>query len=326
MSFVEKLWYGRNPVSWILWPLSLVFRCVSFLRRMCYRRGIFRVCSSRVPVVVVGNISVGGNGKTPTVIYLVESLKKRGFNPAVVSRGYGGHASEYPHVISDNSSPLECGDEPYLIYRRLGCLVAVDPVRERAVRKLEELGADVIISDDGLQHYSMGRAVELVVVDGSRRFGNGAVLPMGPLREGLWRLGEVDAVICNGDNPSDGEFKMSVIPMTPVKVRDYVTPLAEKGKVLAVAGIGNPEKFFNLLRKEGYDLVRTVSLADHAAYTQEMFAGIIGDWDGIVLMTEKDAAKCRDFASDKCYFLPIDAVISPDIVELIISKIGSRQQ
>ncbi len=325
MSFVEKLWYSRNPVSIFLWPFSLMFRGISFVRRMCYRTGIFRVYTSRVPVIVVGNISVGGNGKTPMVIYLVENLRKRGYNPGVVSRGYGGHASSYPHIISDKSSPLECGDEPYLIYQRLKCSVVVDPKRERAVEELERLGADIIISDDGLQHYSMGRSVELIVVDGSRRFGNGAVLPMGPLREGKWRLEKADAVICNGECPGNGEYRMTVIPDTPVSVRNYATPLAEKGRVIAVAGIGNPEKFFTLLRNEGYDLVKAVPLADHARFTEEMFAEIIGDWNGTVIMTEKDAAKCRNFASDKCYFLPINAVIQPDIVDLITSKISSRK-
>ena len=200
---LERLWYGKSGWRWALAPLALLFALVSGGRRFAYRRGWFSTYRASLPVIVVGNISVGGNGKTPVVVWLVEQLKARGWRPGVVSRGYGGKAPHYPYRLGVTSTTAQAGDEPVLIARRCGCPVVVAPKRADAVRLLEQSGeVDIIITDDGLQHYALARDIELVVVDGARRFGNGCLLPMGPLREPMTSLKRVDAIICNGGTSS----------------------------------------------------------------------------------------------------------------------------
>ncbi len=326
MGLTQRIWYGGSPLKWLLWPVSLIFRLVSFLRRAAYRKGLLSRYRSSVPVIVVGNISVGGNGKTPLVIFLVQRLRELGFRPGVVSRGYGGHAPSYPCLLDPDTLPAVSGDEPFLIHARLGCPVVVDPVRSRGVQLLERQGVDVIVSDDGLQHYALDRDIELVVTDGTRRFGNGEVLPMGPLREGLWRRLECDAVICNGGTPASGELAMDVIPGTPVRVSDPGTPLEGRPAVAALAGIGNPEKFFSLLERMGFTVERKIRLPDHAAPGAAGIARILGDWQGVVMMTEKDAVKCRQDAPDNWYFLPVDARVDPALMDLIRQRLEALQK
>lgn len=183
---LERLWYGKSGWRWALAPLALLFALISGGRRFAYRRGWFSRYRANLPVIVVGNISVGGNGKTPVVVWLVEQLQARGWRPGVVSRGYGGKAPHYPYRLDATSTTTQAGDEPVLIARRCGCPLVVAPKRADAVRLLEQSGeVDIIITDDGLQHYALARDIELVVVDGARRFGNGCLLPMGPLRKVL---------------------------------------------------------------------------------------------------------------------------------------------
>ena len=213
---LERLWYGKSGWRWALAPLALLFALVSGGRRFAYRRGWFSTYRASLPVIVVGNISVGGNGKTPVVVWLVEQLQARGWRPGVVSRGYGGKAPHYPYRLDKQSTTAQAGDEPVLIARRCGCPVVVAPKRADAVRLLEQSGeVDIIITDDGLQHYALARDIELVVVDGARRFGNGCLLPMGPLREPMTRLKRVDAIICNGGTPAQGEYPMALVAATP---------------------------------------------------------------------------------------------------------------
>lgn len=326
MTLLDRLWYRKSPVSWLLWPFSLLFRLITSVRRMLFCCGVLKTEKFSVPVVIVGNISVGGNGKTPVVVYLVQRLTEMGYVVGVASRGYGGRAPGYPYLLDPSSSADMSGDEPLLIFRRLGCLVAVDPVRPRAVRLLEDKGADVIVSDDGLQHYAMDRDVELIVTDGARRFGNGRELPMGPLREGLWRLETADAVICNGGEPGAGEYRMTVAAGKPRRVADFATELSDKCLVAAIAGIGNPEKFFSLLEREGYSVAMRISLADHAAMTRDLLAEKLKDWQGVVMMTEKDAVKCSAFASDNWYYLPIDALIEPDLAQFVSDRISAVRE
>ncbi len=330
MSLIDKLWYRPNWYCYALWPFAQIFKLITWLRRKAYRIGLFKIKSSRLPVIVVGNLSVGGNGKTPVVIHLVEQLRKQGYFPGVVSRGYGGNASFYPYFVSAQSSPAECGDEPFLIYNRCNCPVAVDPTRENAVDFLvNNARVDVIISDDGLQHYSMDRQLELVVVDGARRFGNGCVLPMGPLREGIWRLEQVDGVICNGQGAQSGEYAMTVVPGILRRVNDFTTLLEDpvyEEPVVALAGIGNPDNFFTSLEKQGFQLFKKISLPDHAPMSKEQLGQLLDDWPGLVIMTEKDAVKCRPFALDNWYYLPIDAQIDESLIKMISQKLQAKDQ
>lgn len=196
---VEKIWFENHPLKYLLWPLlwplSLLFGAISKSKRQQYQSGKKQAYKAPVPVVVVGNITAGGNGKTPVVVWLVEQLQQLGYKPGVVSRGYGAKAPRYPLVLDGNTPAKHCGDEPKLIYRRTGAPVAVDPVRAKAVKALLETGVDIIITDDGLQHYALERDIEFVIVDGNRRFGNESLIPLGPLREGVERLAEVDFII-----------------------------------------------------------------------------------------------------------------------------------
>lgn len=177
---LERLWYRKSGWRWLLAPFALLFAIISGTRRYAYRHGWRKGYSSSLPVIVVGNISVGGNGKTPVVVWLVDQLQARGYRPGVVSRGYGGKAPHYPYRLDKTSTTAQAGDEPVLIARRCGCPVVVAPKRADAVRLLEQSGeVDIIITDDGLQHYALARDIELVVVDGARRFGNACLLPMG---------------------------------------------------------------------------------------------------------------------------------------------------
>lgn len=322
MDRLQKLWYRNNAISWLLAPLAAVFKVAAGIRKYLYQHGILKSYRSSKPVIVVGNLSVGGNGKTPVVIYLVEQLTRLGLKVGVVSRGYGGKVSHYPYTVREGSTPAKCGDEPFMIYIRCRCPVVVSTVRADAVKKLEKAGVDVIISDDGLQHYAMERDYEIVVVDGERRFGNGHVLPMGPLREDLSRLETVDAVIINGGKTSGTEYSMKLQPRQVVKVCDFSSPYNEdSNNVTALAGIGYPPRFFNTLRKLGYNVVEEHACSDHAEYDQTSILSSVKDVTQPIIMTEKDAVKCRNFACNNWYVLRVDAVIDPGFINHLSAKL-----
>ncbi|MDU7099681.1 MAG: tetraacyldisaccharide 4'-kinase, partial [Enterobacter sp.] len=210
---IARIWSGESPLWLLLLPLSWLYGLVSGIIRLLYRLGVKRAWRAPVPVVVVGNLTAGGNGKTPVVIWLVEQLQKRGIRPGVVSRGYGGKAAHYPLLLTAETTTAEAGDEPVLIFQRTGAPVAVSPVRSDAVRALlAEHAVQIIITDDGLQHYALARDKEIVVIDGVRRFGNGWWLPAGPMRERASRLKSVDAVIVNGGEAKTGEIPMHLQP------------------------------------------------------------------------------------------------------------------
>ena len=212
MRLIEKVWFESNPAKWwlvpLLLPLSALFFILSSFRRFAFNLGLSKSYSVKKPVIVVGNIGVGGNGKTPVVIHLVELAKKLCFTPGVISRGYGGKAESYPYALSEHSTTAQAGDEPILIFNRCRVPVVVGSDRVANAQKLIELGCDLIISDDGLQHYRLKRDLELIVVDGKRLFGNGLLLPAGPLREGTWRLNSADIVIYNGECQTRGESSL----------------------------------------------------------------------------------------------------------------------
>jgi len=318
---VETRWYGRPGLLALLAPLSWLYAVVSAIRRLVYRRGWRAVYRAPVPVIVVGNISVGGNGKTPVVIALCEALRQAGYHPGVVSRGYGGRASHYPLLVDGNSRTAEAGDEPVLIALRTGVPVCVSPRRGEAIRCLLAScpEVDLIISDDGLQHYAMARDIEIVVVDGERRLGNGWRLPVGPLREGASRLREVNFVICNGVPANAGEVAMTLEPGDIRPLCNNIEARSLPEAVDAVAAIGNPKRFFDTLEHLGLQLRSRTPFADHHQFTQGDLA-TLGE-GGCVLMTEKDAVKCRPFAKSNWYFLPISAKFDQQFETKLIQRV-----
>lgn len=311
MKRLDAYWYSRHLVVYLLIPLSVLFGLVWVVRRWCYQVGLFSIQRFTVPVIVVGNITVGGTGKTPLVIWLVEHLAGQGWTPGVVARGYGGRAKRWPQQVTAASDPAWIGDEPALIARRTGCPVYVAPDRPAAVQALlQDTACDIVISDDGLQHYALGRDIEIVVIDAMRRFGNGLLLPAGPLREPLRRLRTVDLTLTNGAARAD-ESHMDVTQpeLRSLLPHDHVPEIAQWAgrSVHAVAGIGNPKRFFDLLRS--YDLqVIEHPFPDHHTFEPDdiEFADKIP-----VLMTEKDAVKCARFAGPEHWMVRI--AVEPDM-------------
>ncbi len=305
-SYLESVWYGNGRAGWPLIPLSWLFALIVRIRRWLYARDILHVSRAARPVIVVGNLSVGGTGKTPLVLWLARALAEQGLRPGIISRGYGVKLSGV-HRVTAESPAAEVGDEPRLLARRSGVPVAVGRDRAAAAALLAA-DTDVIISDDGLQHYALGRELEIAVLDGARGLGNGRLLPAGPLREGRRRLNSVDFVVANGGGGPSGSLRMDLVPTALVRVRDGYRESLEawRGRrVHAVAGIGNPQRFFATLQTAGLDLV-THAFADHASYagTEFDFAD-----DLPVLMTEKDAVKYERWASARHWFLEVDAVL-----------------
>lgn len=324
---IARIWSGESPLWLLLLPLSWLYGLVSGVIRLSYRLGIKKAWRAPVPVAVVGNLTAGGNGKTPVAIWLVEQLQQHGIKAGVVSRGYGGKAAHYPLLLTSDTTPDEAGDEPVLIFQRTGAPVAVSPSRSDAVQAL--LAAhdlQIIITDDGLQHYRLARDVEIVVIDGVRRFGNGWWLPAGPMRERASRLKSVDAIIVNGGVPRAGEIPMQLRPGMAVNLKTgekrSVSLLTD---VVAMAGIGHPPRFFATLESCGVQPVKTVALGDHQVLSAADVQAIATRKQTLV-MTEKDAVKCRAFAEENWWYLPVDAVFDDEQAPRLIQKLVSLTQ
>ncbi|MBU9841452.1 MULTISPECIES: tetraacyldisaccharide 4'-kinase [Rahnella] len=320
---IERIWSGKSPLYLLLLPLSWLYGLVSTLIRYSYKTGLKKSWRASVPVVVVGNLTAGGNGKTPVVIWLVETLQQHGFRVGVVSRGYGGRAEHYPLLLTEATPTTQAGDEPVLIFQRTGAPVAVSPVRSDAVKALldgNEL--DVIITDDGLQHYALQRDIEIVVIDGVRRFGNGHWLPAGPMRERESRLRSVDAVITNGGTARPGELAMFLQPGKAINlVTGEQCDASALKNVVAIAGIGHPPRFFSTLKQLGINVQKEVAFSDHQAYTSGQLSAVKAPGQ-VLLMTEKDAVKCRSFAQPDWWYLPVDAKIEGDQAEKLLQRIA----
>ncbi|WP_367163145.1 tetraacyldisaccharide 4'-kinase [Kosakonia cowanii] len=316
---IARIWSGESPLWLLLLPLSWLYGLVSGAIRFAYRIGLKKAWRAPVPVVVVGNLTAGGNGKTPVVIWLVEQLQQRGVRVGVVSRGYGGKADRYPLLLTPETSTEQAGDEPVLIYQRTGAPVAVSPNRCEAVNALlSQHPLQLIVTDDGLQHYRLARDKEIVVVDGVRRFGNGWWLPAGPMRERASRLKSVDAVIANGGTPQAGEIAMRLRPGLAVNLlTGERRAVNELGQIVAMAGIGHPPRFFATLTECGATLKRSVALADHQALAQKDVDALLQPGETLV-MTEKDAVKCRPFAQPDWWYLPVDAELAGDAAEKLL--------
>jgi tetraacyldisaccharide 4'-kinase len=318
-AWLTRRWYGTARAPWILRPLAALFGLVARLRRR-RQQTVARGQRLPVPVIVVGNIAVGGTGKTPFVIWLVERLREWGWQPGVVSRGYGGHARAWPQRVDGGSDPRMVGDEPVLIATRARCPVVVGADRVAAARALlAEHSVDIGVSDDGLQHYRLWRDLEIVVVDATRGLGNGRLLPAGPLREPPSRLGEVGLVVANGTGwtaPAGRQLVMRLVAQQALKLDGSgARPLgAFAGQsVHAVAGIGNPARFFAMLSQQNIGLVMH-PFPDHHAFARAELE--FGD-DLPVFMTEKDAVKCRAFAAPSHWVVPVEARIEPADIALV---------
>lgn len=321
MKWLSNSWYQAHPVRWFLLPLSLLYRLIAGMRQFAYQRDWLTRHKMPVPVIVVGNISVGGTGKTPFVLWLCEQLRQAGYQPGVISRGYVGKAEHYPLDVTANTPVASAGDEPVLIARRGQCPVVVDPNRSRAaVHLLSEYHCDVIISDDGLQHYALQRDIEICLVDSQRRFGNKLCLPAGPLREPMARLQQVDFVVYNGEAASQ-QYQMQLharhwVNLAQPEQQLPLNAFAEQ-EVHAVAAIGHPQRFFDTVCEHGA-IVHPHPFADHHAFTASdlVFADALP-----VLMTEKDAVKCQSFAKPNYWYLPVSADIDDSLAHAILNQL-----
>lgn len=335
---ITRLWYGDSPWAWLLAPLSALFAGLGALRRQLYRLGVWRAIDVGRPVVVVGNVTVGGTGKTPVTLWLAEQLKARGRRPGIVSRGYRGRLGPQPVHVRTDSDPAVVGDEPLLMERRQVCPVVVHPDRVAAARMLINMDCDIIVADDGLQHYRLGRQYEIAVVDGRRGFGNGRLLPAGPLREPVSRLARVDRILVQGERTSGDPGMLALPEGVPqsafalvagmaLHVRDAraVRLATFRGKTVhAVAGIGHPGRFFRLLQVEGIDVIPHAH-PDHAKLEPRHLRFEDGR---DVLLTEKDAVRCRDVAPDNCWYVPVEVSFdegeSSDWVDAMSRDIDGR--
>ena len=317
-------WYEPSPLGALLAPLGWAVALFTVLRRGAYRVGMRRSRQVGCPIVVVGNLSAGGTGKTPLVIAIAKLLARRGLRVGVVCRGYRGSASRWPRQVRSDSDPNRVGDEAVLLARRTGGPVAAGPNRIAAARILfRRAKCDVILSDDGLQHLRLARDVEIVVVDGVRRHGNGRCMPAGPLREPLGRLASVDLVVVNGAARS-GELEMQLVAGDAVSLVDagQTRPLDSfrGAPVHAVCAIGHAERFFRTLEAHGVTIVRH-PFPDHHPFRE---AEIRFPDGASVLMTEKDAVKCERFADARHWYVPVEAVLSSELEARLLAILRER--
>lgn len=329
--WLQTLWYQPNLhlLLWLLVPLSLLYRAILFCRDKFYRMGLFSKYKFPIPVIVVGNITVGGTGKTPLVIHIVKVLQQRGLRPGIISRGYAGRHSKVksePLWVDANSDVKQVGDEPLLLAKRLSCPIVISALRRNAVQSLLDSGqVDIVISDDGLQHQALHRDIEILVIDGKKRLGNGWCLPAGPLRESSQRLNEVDFIVTNDpltfDN--DGEYDMELRPrglrngLDPSQKQDI--KFFQDQTVHALAGIGFPDRFFDLLKKSGINVIPH-PFPDHYAFQKKD----IEFNDGLpVFLTEKDAVKCSGFMNSQHWVLSVDAAVNPLFDMRLLTRLES---
>jgi tetraacyldisaccharide 4'-kinase len=328
-AILNSVWYGNSALRFVLWPIAALYRTLTRVRRLAYARGWLTVVETGVPVVVVGNVSVGGTGKTPFVIWLAAELKQRGRRVGIVTRGYRGKGHEWPRAVTAASDPDEVGDEAVLLARRTGCPVVAGPDRVACVEALlARERVDVVLSDDGLQHYRLARRFEIAVVDGVRGMGNGLCLPAGPLREPSSRLNDVDAIVVNGGTWGHaGVFRAEAVVTKVYNVKDRSQRTLDSfgsDPVHAVAGIGNPQRFFDLLRQADLDVIAH-PLEDHAAIGPDE---LTFEEPGAVLITEKDAVKCERLNLDGIWCVVVDLRFDADntarLMRLVLRDLGAR--
>lgn len=324
---IEKSWYDAK--WWNIWllPFSALFYVLSHSRRLWLTRFATATKNNHIPVVVIGNINVGGTGKTPLTCQLVKRLNETGINVGIISRGYGSKAPHYPYLLANNEPASIVGDEPKLLRDRLDCPVVIGSDRNAAIELLSQQGIDLILSDDGLQHYKMARDYEIVVLDAKRQLGNNWLLPAGPLREGAWRLKTVDTVILNGvtdieSTKESEEQGMAIVPSAWVNAKTGERKLLNffAGKTLhAVVGIGNPQRFFTTLDSLAVKYQEHI-FADHHAFTQTDL-DIANAYSQCIVMTEKDWVKCAAFANENMWYLEVDAQLSATLENKLMNDL-----
>ncbi len=322
------LWYGASPLAWPLIPFSWLYGGIVWVRRACYRRGWLRARHPGVPVIVVGNVTAGGTGKTPVVAWLAAQLQARGFAPGIVSRGYGRRGHGQPLRVTATTAVEVAGDEPLLLAQSTGVPVAVCTDRYAAAQALVADGVQVIIADDGLQHYALARDLEIVVIDGERRFGNGRLLPAGPLREPASRVAEAGLVLVNGGTPLPGIRGFRLQVRAAVRLADGVERPLEAfagSRAWMVAGIGNPERFRAELQRRGIE-VDQVPVGDHGRVD---LAALRRSAAQPILMTAKDAVKYRPCSEPDAWAVPVDVEMDAEAESLIMTRVlavagGSR--
>ncbi len=325
---LTRLWYGASPLATLpLWPLAGLYGVAVGGRRLAYRAGLRRARRLKAPVIVVGNLTVGGTGKTPLVIWLCEHLRRHGWRPGVVARGYRGRARHWPQQVRSDSDPVMVGDEAVLVARRTGCPVCVGPDRVAAGEALlAHTDADIVVSDDGLQHLALARDLEILVMDGERGLGNRLLLPAGPLREPASRREGVDLVVATG-KPQPGAHLMRLgrprlVPLGAEEAGSTPLDRLAGREVHALAGIGHPERFFALLESHGLK-VMPHPLPDHHHYHARDLD--FGD-DRPVVMTEKDAVKCRRWGRPGLWAVAVDAEPAPAFVEALDQRLEALRK
>lgn len=331
MSFLEKAWHKRAGWLILLWPISIVFQALTKIRR-AMQQSTKRPAGLKAVVIVIGNISLGGTGKTPLLITLSKELQRQGFKPGIISRGYGGQAPSYPFAVGADSDVRHSGDEALLISQKTDCPVYVDPDRSAALHALLDTeDVDVVLSDDGLQHYKLYRDLEIVVVDGKRLFSNGFCLPAGPLRESVSRLNSVQHIVVNGE-PAREIPELKAASMMQLEPRLLVNLLSgEKrpfsgapfnigNKVQAVSALGNPQRFYSLLERLPYQL-ETFTFPDHHSFSMDDFEQQGIDGHQPIVMTEKDAVKCRQFAKNNFWYLSVEVNLEGQFVERLLEDV-----
>ncbi len=319
-KWIHRVWYASAAGGWVLLPLSGLYGLLLKLRQRLFQCGLFRTFKLPVPVIIVGNITAGGTGKTPTVIWLVDQLRTLGYAPGIVSRGYGGSKSGGPMRVDAASDPAVVGDEPVLLARRAQCPVVVDSDRAQAVAMLIEEGIDVVVADDGLQHLSLQRDFEICVLDGERGLGNRRLLPAGPLREPAGRLDTVDQVLVNGLAMIPDAIAFELRATQACRLNGSLARSLQGFKdttVHAVAGIGNPKRFFDLLRANGIQVIEH-GFPDHAAISIEDLR--FGD-EFAVFMTEKDAVKLGTGVADKFWSVPVELAMGSEEANGLMARI-----
>lgn len=318
--------YHNSPWLIPLRPLGALYRYIMMRREAAYASGKKTSWRAPVPVIVVGNITLGGTGKSPLVAWLGRWLVAQGWSPGVVTRGYGGSAEHYPLHVTPATDPAQSGDEPVMLAQQTALPVVVDPKRARGTQALVDIGCNIILSDDGLQHLALERDIELVVIDGARGLGNQRCLPAGPLRESPRRLARVDCVIVNGEMRHPLPIDATSMQLMPVAWRHLkdgerfpLTPLPFSLPVYGVAGIGNPERFFSTLRDLGVD-GEMLALADHQRFSEAIFSPA---QQRPVVMTAKDAVKCKDIAPPNSWVLEVEATLPLEFEHWLTAKLSA---
>ena len=319
---LNKHWQEKTIISFILLPFSMIYYIIYKIRLLMYQLGLAKSIKWNIPIVVVGNISVGGAGKTPLVCELVNVFKKKGYKPGIISRGYGG-SSRGPDLVTIKSHPSIVGDEPVLFAHQLDVPIVVAKKRNHAVKEIIKYNVNLIFSDDGLQHYSMGRAIDIVVHDVDKGYGNGFLLPAGPLREPISRLSSFDIIVTrDNDQATQGHrFESSILTANNILTNEQINlEVFQEKNVHAVAGIRHPERFFDNLRELGLTITEH-AFSDHYKYSETDFISFENDH---VLMTQKDAVKCKSFAKPTWWIVDHQVNILPDLIDEIEHRVKSH--